>query len=234
MISFVIPAHNEERYIGPTLRAVFASANSTGESFEVVVADDASADHTAAIAREHGAKVVRIEKRQIAAARNAGAGAAKGDILFFVDADTQPTPAAVSAALRALRNGAVGGGSCVRFDGRVPAYAVVMACVFRLAFPVVGLAPGCFLFCTRSAYRAAGGFDEALYASEEVGFGRRLKRLGRFVILRQCVVTSARKLRSHTALEMLRIGLRLAAGGSAALRRREGLEFWYDPAKRGS
>ncbi len=94
---------------------------------------------------------------------------------------------------------------------------------------VLGLAPGCFLFCTRRAYLAAGGFDEALYAAEEVAFAGRLKRQGQFVLLREFVFTSARKLRVRTALDLLRIGARLALGGPQALRRREGLEYWYGP-----
>jgi hypothetical protein len=90
-----------------------------------------------------------------------------------------------------------------------------------------GVAPGCFLFCTRRAYLAAGGFDEALYVAEEIRFSMRLRRRGRFVMLREHVVTSARKLRSHTGLDLLRILARLALGGAPSLRRREGLEYWY-------
>jgi len=101
--------------------------------------------------------------------------------------------------------------------------------VLPTALRILRLAPGCFVFCTREAYLAAGGFDEGLYASEEVGFAQRLKRQGRFVILREFVVTSARKLRTRSALELLWIGLRLAVGGEKTLRRREGLEFWYGP-----
>jgi hypothetical protein len=131
--------------------------------------------------------------------------------------------------VRALRRGAVGGGCCVRFDGRVPFYAAVLERVLPLVLRPFRLAPGCFLFCTRRAYLSAGGFDEALYVTEEVAFGQRLKRQGRFVVLREFVITSARKLRARTALDLLRIGARLARGGPEALRRREGLEYWYGP-----
>src|SRR5262245_21899374 len=70
VLSFVIPAHNEERYIGATLASVFASAREVGEPFEVIVVDDASTDRTAEIAGEHGAKVVPVAHRQISATRN--------------------------------------------------------------------------------------------------------------------------------------------------------------------
>jgi glycosyltransferase involved in cell wall biosynthesis len=229
VISFIVPAHNEEALIGRTLSALHESARALGEPYEVVVADDASTDRTGAIAREHGARVVAVHRRQIAAARNAGARAATGERFFFVDADTTATTRALRAAVRALRRGAVGGGCSVRFDGPVPFYAAVLERVLPLVQQAIGLAGGCFLFCTRRAYLAAGGFDEALYVAEEVAFGQRLKRQGRFVILREYVITSARKLRVRTALDLLRLGARLARGGPQSLRRREGLEYWYGP-----
>jgi hypothetical protein len=87
----------------------------------------------------------------------------------------------------------------------------------------LAVAPGCFIFCTRRAYHAVGGYSESLHFGEEVVFAHRLKRKGRFVMLRERVVTSGRKIRSHTALELLRVFGRLL------LRRREGLDFWYGP-----
>jgi glycosyltransferase involved in cell wall biosynthesis len=229
VISFIIPAHNEEALLGRTLAALHAAARALGGPYEVVVADDASTDRTAAIAHQHGARVVAVNRRQIAAARNAGARAATGDVLFFVDADTVVTRRVLQAALRALRAGVVGGGCTVRIDGKLPPYAVVLERLLGPVSQAIGLAGGCFLFCTRRAYRAAGGFDESVYVAEEVFFSRQLKRRGRFVILRESVVTSGRKLRAYGALDLLRVGVRLTLGGRRALGRREGLEYWYGP-----
>src|SRR5688572_8616158 len=115
MISFVIPAHNEAELIGRTISAIHESARALGESYEVIVADDASTDATGSLAFEHGARVVTVSFRRIAATRNAGARAAIGEFLFFVDADTVVRMPALRSALRALRGGAVGGGAAVRF-----------------------------------------------------------------------------------------------------------------------
>jgi len=222
MISFVVPAHNEAELLGRTLAALGAAAQAAGEPWEVIVVNDASTDRTAAIGVEHGARVITVNYRQIAATRNAGARATVGEWLCFVDADTVVTARAVRGAVRALRGGAVGGGCVARFDGPVPLYAAVLErAVLPVLLPLLRMAPGCFLFCTRAAYSAAGGFDEALFWSEEVAFGNRLKRLGRFVILRERVATSGRKLRAHSALGLLRVGIRLALG------RRAGLDYWY-------
>jgi glycosyltransferase involved in cell wall biosynthesis len=222
MISFVIPAHNEAELIGRTLAALHESARAAGEAYELIVVDDASIDGTGAIACENGARVVAVNFRKIAATRNAGARAATGDLVFFVDADTLVTPRAVSAAVRSMRSGAVGGGAAVRFDRPVPLYAAILErTVLPLFLALLKVAPGCFLFCTRQAYLAAGGFDETLFWSEEVDFGKRLKRQGRFVILREFVITSGRKVRANSALGMLRVGVRLA------LRQRAALDYWY-------
>ena len=221
MLSFIVPAHNEAELIGRTLTALHASVP-PAEPYEIVVVDDASTDRTAAIARDHGTRVLQVNCRRIACVRNAGASAAAGELLFFVDADTVASARVVRAAVRALRRGACGGGAAVRFDRPVPHYAAILEhAVLPLALPLLRMAPGCFVFCHRRAYLAAGGFDEARPWAEEVAFCNRLKQQGRFVLLRETVTTSARKLRTHSALQLLRVGVELACGN------RERLEYWY-------
>lgn len=232
MISFIIPAYNEEKYLAPTLAAIHAAAKDIGEPYEIVVANDASNDGTVTLAEGAGARVVNVEKRQIAGTRNAGARASTGDILVFVDADTQVNTPLVKAALAALRAGAVGGGAPVRFD-QAPRWIDAFLGVFVLFyFRLARWAAGCFIFCTRAAYDATGGFDETLYASEEIFFSRALKRVGRFVILKERVTTSARKAEGMTPWSMLWMMLRLAARGPKAVKSRDGaVSFWY-PDKR--
>jgi glycosyltransferase involved in cell wall biosynthesis len=229
MLSFIVPAHNEQLLIGRTLDALHAAAQALRETYEVIVADDASTDETAAIARAHGAQVVSVNHRQIAATRNAGARRARGELLFFVDADTLVPVAAVGEAVRAMRRGAVGGGCVFRFEGRLPLWARIL---YPLAVPVMRLAKlvgGCSLFCTHDAFRAVGGFNEEYYAAEEVAFIAALKGRGRFMIPRACVTTSGRKLRTLSAQEALALLVRVALGGPDWFRRREGLEAWYGP-----
>ena len=227
MISFIIPAHNEERLIGRALNALEDAARAVGHSFEAVVVDDASSDHTAAIAHDHGARVIAASHRQIAATRNAGARQASGEMFVFLDADTVVNEAVIGAAFAATKQGAVGGGCAVRFDGRLPFYGRAFVAVMVPLYRVLRLASGCFLFCTREAFHAAGGFDERLFAAEEEAMSRALRRQGRFVVLREFVVTSGRKFRAHTAREVLGLLARLALAGPESVRRREGLELWY-------
>lgn len=226
-VSFIVPAYNEARLIGRTLQALQQAARATGEPFEVIVVDDASTDRTAAEAQTHGARVVAAHCRQIAATRNVGARAASGEMLIFVDADTVVTDAAVRAALAAMRGGAVGGGCAFRFDGRVPLYGRAMLAIARPLYRVAGLASGCFLFCTSEAFRAVGGFDETLFGAEEAAMSRALGRHGRFVVLRESVTTSGRKLRAYSGREVLGLLARLALSGTKLVRQRDGLDLWY-------
>jgi glycosyltransferase involved in cell wall biosynthesis len=201
MVSFVIPAHNEESVLGATLRALRAAAE--GTPHELIVVDDASTDQTAAVARSWHATVVTVNLRKISAVRNAGAGVARGDVLIFVDADTVVTKRAVTAAVEQVQRGAVGGGALVKLDDGVPLWGRLMTSLVTAVFFRFRLAGGCFLFARRDAFDAVGGFDEDFFASEEVHLSRALKRRGRFVIVPHRVTTSGRKFRLYSARQFL-------------------------------
>jgi len=227
LISFIVPAYNEERLLGATLQALHAAGRAAGESYQIIVADDASTDRTASVARDHGALLVGVAHRQIAATRNSGARAASGELLIFVDADTLVNEGVVRAAVRAWRDGAAGGGAAIRFDGAVPLYARLLLPLFVRLFRATSMAAGCFMFCSRSAFTAVAGFDETFYGAEELVLSRALKRHGKFVILREAVTTSGRKLRTHSSRELLGVIVRLAVRGPRALKQRKGMELWY-------
>jgi len=227
MISFIVPAYNEEKLIARTLVALNEAGKRIDEGYEIVVADDASTDRTADLARTLGARVVKVTRRQIAATRNAGARASCGDKLIFVDADTVVSAEVVRAAVKAMKGGAVGGGSAVIFDGRLPRYAEIINPALVRVFRTLGLACGCFVFCTREAFDKVGGFDEELFASEEISISRALKRLGKFIVLRQSVITSGRKLRMYSGKEFLRLFGKFMLSGRKRLKQRDGLEVWY-------
>jgi glycosyltransferase involved in cell wall biosynthesis len=228
LLSFVVPAHNEERFLGAALESIHAAAREIGLPYEIVVANDHSTDGTVAVAERGGARVVTVNHRKISATRNSGARASTGDRLIFVDADTQVDAAVVRAALAAMALGAVGGGAGVRFSEGAPRWATAMMRSTVWFMRVMGLAAGCFVFCTRQAFEAAGGFDEAYFGAEEWLISNALKRHGRFVVLREAVVTSPRKFESRTFAQTLGLMIRLTLRGRRGLRDRRNMGFWYE------
>src|SRR5258706_3110238 len=198
MISFIVPAHNEQVCLPRTLQAIHESARVTGQPYEIIVVDDASTDATAEIARQNNARVVSVNHRQIAATRNSGGRAATGDRLFFVDADTTINPRAIASALRSMDRGAVGGGAPTWLgrNEKVPLYVWLLVLEFLLFSKLVGFTGGAFMFCTREAFHATGGFNERLYWAEEGGVALALKREGWLVILWRPVLTSGRRFRA--------------------------------------
>ena len=227
MISFIVPAHNEERLLDRTLDAIHTAARDLAIPHEVIVVDDASTDRTASIAHAAGARVIGVHVRQIARVRNAGASAATGDTLIFVDADTIVPAETLRATIAAVDRGAVGGGASVYIDGSLPLWVRLVMPPFRLSFRLCRLAAGCYVFCRRRDFVAVGGFDEQLYAAEEIALSRALARRGPFVVLAEPVRTSGRKARTHSAWELVRLLLEFLFRGTRILKNRDRLGLWY-------
>ncbi len=147
----------------------------------------------------------------------------------MVDADTQVSETTLRAALAALERGAVGGGACVRFGEHFSLPFRMALRVFNFIYMrLLGWAAGCFLYVTRKDFESAGGFDETLYACEEIVLSRALKRQGRFTVLRECVTSSGRKVRMYPLWHIIPLFLRFMVHGPAIFRQREGLEWWYE------
>ncbi len=231
MISFIVPAHNEQALLGATLDAIHRSCRELGVQYEIIVVDDASTDETPRIARAQGARLLSVHHRQISATRNSGGRAAQGEFLFFVDADTTSNTRAVACALRSMERGAVGGGAPTWVDAReaLPLYAKLLGPVSVIVPKLAGFTGGAFMFCTREAFRAVGGFNERLFWAEEGSFALALKREGKFVVLWQKVTTSGRRLRKVSGVQLLVGGLRLLLSPVKMFTRRSSVqEVWYD------
>ena len=179
--SLIIPAYNEEGYLPRLLDTVEVARERYGggpEAIEVVVVDNLSTDRTGEVARALGCRVVRVEKRVIAAARNGGAHAARGEVLAFVDADSRIHPETFNAIDRALATGRViGGATGVKLErlslGLAVTYALMVAFVW-----ITGLDAG-VVFCRRDDFAQVGGYNEERLYAEDVEFLLQLRRLGK-------------------------------------------------------
>ena len=228
VISFIVPAHNEEIFLPRTLQAIHTSARSLGLSYEIIVVNDASTDHTSDVACHNAARVLDVHHRKIAATRNSGARAARGERFVFVDADTTINPRVLSLAIRHLDKGAAGGGALCRFDRPVPLYAHLLLWWFALFMRPLGIAGGAFMFCTRHAFDAVGGFDENLYAAEDAAMSWALKRHGRFVVLWPTVRTSGRRVREKNGFQILSILVRMAFVPKLLREHSKVKKIWYE------
>jgi len=224
-LSIVIPAFNEGKLLAGCLRSVRAAAAACGlTDYEVVVCDNNSTDATARIAREAGAKVVFEPVNRISRSRNAGAAAASGEWLLFIDADSHLSAQTLRAMLESAASGRwVGGGSVIDFD-RKPWWGGLLVGLWTALSRVFRWAAGSFVFCRAEAFREVGGFPPELVAAEEVGLSRELKRWAKsrglgFIILTQAPhVSSGRKFYLYGPGELLGVLWEMAKSPRRCLR----------------
>jgi glycosyltransferase involved in cell wall biosynthesis len=180
-ISIVVPAFNEEKLLPRLLASVHAAREryrGGAGAIEVIVADNASTDRTAEIAREAGCGVARVEKRRIGAVRNGGAAIARGRILAFTDADTIVHPETFNAIADVMDTGHyIGGGTGWKMER--DSLGLRATCfVARTLVHAFGVEGG-VQFCRRDAFDAVGGYNSDKDVAEDVELLRALRAYGR-------------------------------------------------------
>lgn len=182
-ISVIIPAFNEERFLPQTLEHLHRAKEHLGavpdRHVEIIVVDNASSDRTVEIALASGTRVIPIPERNIARVRNAGAGAASGDLLIFLDADTLIPEILLSRIVQVMEEPTCLGGA-VDTDYQ-PTRRLIRAYLrlWRLIGLWLGMAQGAVQFCRRDAFSALRGYDETIYMGEDVDFYWRLSKLAK-------------------------------------------------------
>lgn len=178
--SVIIPAFNEERYLGPTLESLNAAVErlrrERGKSAEVIVVDNASTDGTAAVARQLGATVHHEADHNIARARNLGAEQALAPVLVFIDADTLvPTAFMTRVADEMADPRCLAGAMDTEYRPKRRTMRLYLG-LWRVFGQLTQMAQGAAQFCRRDAFTAVGGYDETLFMGEDVDFFWRLRR----------------------------------------------------------
>lgn len=236
-LSVVIPAFNEERLLPGTLTSLHQSLEclrELGWSVETIVCDNNSTDATPRIAEQYGATVVFEPINMIGRARNAGARAASGNWILFLDADSTPTPSLLRAMAAAIDSGKVfAGGTTIRLDN-APVTARFATQLWNTVSRLGGYPAGAFIFVERNLFEEVGGFSLNQFAGEELDLAKRLKRnpqaKGRRlrILTSTPLVTSARKIRLYRPREILFFLVRALFRPRTTMANREACSLWYD------
>ena len=203
--SVIIPAHNEEKYIGKCLQAVVSAAKyAEPDTVEIIVVANRCTDNTATIAKKYGAKVLSNDDKCISAIRNTGVKASSGEIVVTIDADSLMTKYSLCEIREMLASGKyVGGGTRSKFDRMSLGILCSGAYVAMNLIPIMrknkaALTGGMF-WVYRRDFDEVGGFDESLVSLEDMDFAVRLNRLGVSrgqkygTLKRSYILTSSRK-----------------------------------------
>ncbi len=213
-LSVVIPAYNEEKYIGETLRNLIEHAGK--DIYEIIVVDNASTDNTSGAARKYkGVKVIREERKGLTRARQTGLLASKGELIAYIDADTHIKPSWFhKVRLEFEKNPRI---VCLSapyslYDASKWKRMLTWSYWNLLAYPTYMLLMkymvlGANFVARRSVLLKIGGFDATIqFYGEDTDIARRLHRVGKVKFLRKSLVTSSA--RRMEAEGWIKIGLK--------------------------
>ena len=248
-MSFVIPAYNEEAYIGACVRSARREIRACGCDGEVIVVDNASTDHTAEIASAWpDVRVVFEPRKGLLFARQRGFEESRGDLLACIDADTIVPRGWIARALREFARNphlACLSGPYVYYDLSSPT-RVIVALWYLVALLVAGyinqyffrtgaMLQGGNYIVRRSALEKIGGYDTGIaFYGEDTDLARRLIRVGKVrFTFRFSLPASGRRLRKEGVFQT---GVAYAVNGISVMTRGRPSTLKYtdirEPARR--
>ena len=186
MISVIIPVLNEAKILNQSLSRLTPQL----KGHELIIVDGGSTDNTSLIAKKYGQVI--FSERGRARQLNAGAAAARGDILLFLHADVWLDSGAIEAVETAISSSYVGGAFKQQIDGDRPLYRLIeCAANFRAKRLRVFYGDG-GIFIRRAHFNQIGGFPD-IPIMEEVGLSRKLRRRGKVTLVEPGIHISARR-----------------------------------------
>jgi len=205
MISIIIPTFNEADQIQKTIRNTCVAKET--HDVEIIIADGGSTDGTVELAQALGATTIVCDKKGRGAQMNRGASIAKGDVLYFLHADSIPPHDFIGHILAAISSGASAG--CFRLQFDYDHWFLKANCWFT-RFNVNAVRFGDqSLFVYKNVFVASGTFREDLLVMEDQEIIHRMKKLGSFKVMKADVVTSARKYHDNGIYNMQWIFFRI-------------------------
>jgi glycosyltransferase involved in cell wall biosynthesis len=212
-ISVIIPVYNEESYVSDLIKSI---KQQTYKDYEVIAADS-STDNTPEILKDFHVKVIRIPKTNVSAARNAGIKKAKGEILALIDADYILQKGLFESVIKYFDTPKNKQVVCIEPRPKLNLKDLKKRDIIRFKllneliylykrisfFTWVPAAYGCD-FCRADAVKKSGLFNEEIDVAEDKEFFSRLRRLGKFRMIKDHVRMSYRR---HSKEGTIKTGL---------------------------
>lgn len=219
VISIVIPAYNEEKYIARCLQSILALEDKTNLLREVIVVNNASSDRTAEIVKGDfpEARLINEPRKGLTIAYNRGAKEAEGEILVFVDADVVLPPDYLKKISKEFEKDpelVALSGPYVYKDGGLSCELLIRCVYLFLAMPAefifnrflnlgASIASGNSAI-RKEAFEKIGGFNEALFYGLETDLALRIKKVGKVRFMHPIwVESSARRIKKEGTLKVL-------------------------------
>ena len=202
-ISVIIPAHNEEKYIGKCLESIVKASKSLHYPVEIIVVLNRCTDRTEEIAKSYKCITLKNTDKNLSKIRNAGIEKALGDIIVTIDADTQMSEHLLSKAIKNLKSGKyIGGGVSGKFERMsFGIFVSTLLLIGPLLFKYGAISVGIF-WCYKKDFTSINGFNEKMLMAEDADFAKRLKEWGKkkgkkYGTIQNGMITSTRKFDKH-------------------------------------
>ncbi|WP_042475407.1 glycosyltransferase [Bacillus ndiopicus] len=202
-ISIVIPAHNEEKYIGKCLESILQASKLIKNQVEIIVVLNRCTDRTEEIAKSYKCIVVKNNDKNLSKIRNAGVEIARGEIIVTIDADTQMNEHVLSKVEENLISGKyIGGGVTGKFERMsLGIFTSTLLLIGPLLFKYGAISVGIF-WCYKKDFKSINGFNENMLMAEDADFAKRLKDWGKkqgkkYGTIQNGMITSTRKFDKH-------------------------------------
>lgn len=197
-ISVIIPAHNEEKYIGKCLDSIRRAQTNIDIPVEIIVALNRCTDHTEDIAKSYKTITVQEDEKNIAKIRNAGVKVSTGDVLVTIDADSWMTPNMLQKVILKLQTKKyIGGG--VRIKPERMSLGIFFSLLMLVPYMLKARISAGMFWLYKRDFETIGGFDDSHVSVEDYYFALKLKAYGKKkklkygTIMQEYITTSCRK-----------------------------------------
>lgn len=197
LVSVIVPAYNEEDFIGDFLKSI-VSQDFPKEYFEIIVVNNNCVDETANIAKKFGVKVVKETKQGLTYARIKGINEAKGKIIVFVDADCIANKECLWNIIKAYQDNDKVVGVGLNLDYQPKSFLIALCeGIINLSCRTFGIMPGGHFSFTKDAYNKCGGYSERIKFNEDIYISKKLRKQGKIIIQgKGLIITSSRRFRN--------------------------------------